>query len=83
MLLTFSVFYRVQCVPLAVCQSSIWMDLLRARHACLLFPLEAAVLLVLCVLLGILATKLGCLPAMAAQLVHTDRSLGKQMVAAA
>jgi hypothetical protein len=59
------------------------MDLLRAQHACLLFPLEAAVLLVLCVLLGILATKLGCLPAIFAQLVHTDRSLGKQMVAAA
>ena len=59
------------------------MDLLHARHACLLFPPEAAVLRVLFALLDILATRLGCLPVMAAQLAHMDRSLGKQMVAAA
>ena len=59
------------------------MDLLRARHVCLLFPLEAVVLRVLFALLDILATKLGCLPAVFAQLAHTDRSLGKQVVAAA
>ena len=83
MLLMFSVFYRVLYVPLAVCQSSIWTDLLHACHACLLFSLEAAVLRVLCVLPDILATKLGCLLVIFAQLARMDRSLGKQVVAAA
>ena len=53
------------------------MDPLHARHACLLFPPEAAVLRVLFALLDILATKLDCLPVMAAQLAHTERCLGK------
>jgi len=84
MLLMFSVFYSVLHVPLAVCQSSIWTDLLlHACHACPLFPLEAAILRVLCVLLDILATKLGCLLVIFAQLARMDRSLGKQVVAAA
>ena len=76
-------FYHVLCVPLAVCQSSIWTDHLHARHVCLLFPLEAAVLRVQFVLLDILATKLGCLLVIFAQLARMDRSLGKQVVAAA